>query len=258
MKTLSVSLFFVLFSTSYAEDIISPKERLLDLKTNKLVRICEINGSEIVVKAECGKNWDALSRTREQLAREVENFNGISKNDLALFPVKQKNGTVKMEFGKIDNIYENGKIHVLQSEAIKTGFSKGATHYTFDSQLLIKLDKNHPLLTNANMCAKEDTEITYSYNQGHRYSVKKGEKVTLKGIFENKTAVISLNSTWNNFWGYGLNNQLTVDLAKLEVCESDKQAVSVDNTSRANTKEPASTQDSAPSNSSDDAQSISK
>lgn len=256
MKTLSVSLFFVLFSTSYAQDLISPKERLLDTKTNKLVRICEVKGSDIVVKEECGKGWKELPRTREQLAREVDNFKEISKNDLGLFPVKQKDGTIKMEFGKIDNIYENGKVHVLQSEAQKTGFSKGATHYTFDSQLLIKLDKKHPLLANANMCAKEDTEITYSYNQGHSYSVKKGEKVALKGIFENQTAVISLNGTWNNFWGYGLNNQLTVDLAKLEVCESDKQAISVDNTSRASAKAPASVEDSAPA--SDKSNSVSK
>lgn len=247
MKTLSVSLFFVLFSNAYAEDLITPNERFIDSKTNKLVRVCEVNGNDLVVKEQCGKFWEAFPRKREEIFREVNTFKDINKEDLALFPIREKDGSVKMYFGVVANLYENGRVHMLQSETKKTGFSKGATHFDFDSKFLVKLDKKHPLLANEKLCAKEDMDIVYSYNESHKYSVKKGESVILKGIFENQTAVISLESKWNNFWGYGLNNQLTVDLAKLEVCEGDKKSVVVDDTSRSLEKEKAATEETTKS-----------
>lgn len=171
----------------------------------------------------------------------ISSYQDLKKNDLALFPVKQKDGTVKMEFGQVANLYENGLTHVLQSESKKSGFSKGATHWNFDSKHIIKLDTKHPLLSHANLCAKEDIKITYSYNEGQSYSVKKGEIVALKGIFENQTAVIKLGGLWDNFWGYGLNNQLTMDLAQLEVCESDRESIAAaaNDSSRANHKDVA-------------------
>ena len=258
MKTLSLGLFFTLFSHSYAEDVISPLERFVDSKTGKLVRVCEVKGTELVVKEVCGKHWETFPRKREELYREVKTYNEISKGDLGLFPVKQKDGTIQIHFGKVETLYENGQVHVMQSESKKTGFSKGATHFNFDSRLLVKLDKKHPLLSYSFMCAKEDTKITYSYNEGHTYSVKKGEKVALKGIFDNQTAVISLDNAWNNFWGYGLNNQLTVDLAKLEICEDDKKSALVDDTSRASTKEAAAIEDSSTVNTKDKSESIAK
>ncbi|MBC7712494.1 MAG: hypothetical protein H7177_04120 [Rhizobacter sp.] len=244
MKILSVGFLSLLIANSYAEDAITPKDRFLDIKTGKLLRICEGKDSDLVVKEECGKSWQAFPRKREELAREVDTNKGIAKHDLVLFPVMQKDKTIKIEFGQAANIYENGSVHVFQSESQKTGFSKGATHYTFDSSYIIKLDKKHPLLSHASLCAKDDTEIQYSYNTGHSFSLKKGEKVALKGIFENQTAVISINGIWNNLLGYGLNNQLTVDLTKLEVCEDDKQAPSVDDTSRRSSK--LQTQEQAP------------
>lgn len=248
MKTLSLSLLFVLASNSYAQETFSPDERFMDSKTKKLVRVCEVKNGELVVKQECGKHWDVLPRKREEIYKEVSSYKDLNKSDLALFQVKQKDGTVKTEFGEVSHLYENGLVQIMQTEAKKTGFSKGAQHWTFDSKHIIKLDKKNPLLSNANMCAKEDTKITYSYNEGHSYTVKKGEKVALKAIFENQTAVVSLDSSWDNFWGYGLNNQLTVDLAKLEVCESEKQSIAADDSSRANHKEPASVQEKAPVN----------
>jgi hypothetical protein len=238
MKTLSVGLLFVLLSNSYAEEVITPKDRFIDSKTNKLLRICEVKNSELVVKEECGKYWESFPRKREELYKEVDTYKDFTKNELVLFPVKNKDGTTQIHFGQVANLYENGLMHVFQSESKKTGFSKGAEHYDFDYRYAIKLDKLHPLLAHAYLCAKEDTKIPYSYNEDHSYSVKKGEKVALKGIFENQTAVISLGSSWDNFWGYGNNNQLTVGLSQLEVCESDKESVSTDNTSRANNKAP--------------------
>lgn len=258
MKAISVGLLFVLLSNSYADEVITPKDRFIDSKSGKLLRICEAKNSGLVVKEECGKNWESFPRKREELYKDVDTYKDLAKNDLVLFPVKNKDGTIKMHFGEVANLYENGSLHVFQTESKKTGFSKGATHYDFDYSYAIKINKKHPLLAHAYLCAKEDTKIPYSYNEDHSYSVKKGEKVSLKGIFENQTAVISLGSSWDNFWGYGLNHQLTVDLSQLEVCESDKESVSTDDTSRANNKVPTPNQVPVPTNGQQKRDSITK
>lgn len=247
MKTLSAGLLLILLSNSYAQEVITPNDRFLDSKTGKLLRVCEVKNDELVAKEACGKHWEAFPRKRAELSKELDAYKDLKKGDLILFPVKQYDGSIKTAFGQVSSFYENGMMHVFQSESKKTGFSKGATHFDFDYRLAIKLDKKHPLLEHSSLCAKEDTTIPYSYNEGHEYSVKKGEKVILKGIFENQTALISLGSTWDNFWGYGLNNQLTVDLSKLEVCESDKAPLAIDDSSRAKTKASSQSLEGVPS-----------
>jgi hypothetical protein len=245
MKSLSACLFLILLSNSYAEEATSPNDRYLDSKTGKLVRICEMKNGEPVVKEVCGKHWDVLPRKRSEISKEIPAYKDVKVGDLILFPLKQYDGSVKLAFGEISYLYENGMMHVFQSESQRTGFTKGATSYDFDYRHAIKLDPKNPLLAHGSMCAKEDTVIPYSYNENHEYKVKKGEKVVLKGVFENnQTALISFNNTWYSIWGYGHNNQLEIDLSKLEVCEDDKAALSVVNdTSRGNTKDTIQNQD---------------
>ncbi len=243
MKSLSLSLLILVASNSYAEEVITPSDRFLDKKTGKYLYVCETNGDELITKESCGKYWDKYPRKREDLIKEVKAYKDINKYDVVMIPIKDKNGDTKMILGKVSWMYENGRISVMEYYTKRFGYSPGTTHWTIDYSGVTKLNDSHPLAKQAEMCAKEDTDIIYNYDDKRKFSLKKGEKVAMKGIFDNGTAAISLYNIGDNFLGYGLDNKLPISLSKLEVCESDKDKMVVDDSSRSHTKPIDTTED---------------
>ncbi len=235
MKLTSLCLLLVA-ANSYAETI-EPTDRFIDKKTGKYVSVCEEKEGKLIVKESCGKFWDELpNRKREDLNKEVKAYEGMKRWDTVMIPVKDHDGNTKMVLGKVSFMYEDGQFSVSEFYTKRFGYNPGTTNWTINYKGITKLKTDHPLLQHGALCAKEDTEFNYNWDGKRSFSLKKGERVELKGVFENNTALISLDQFGENFWGYGLNNQLPLSLDKLEVCADEKV---VNDSSRANTKAPA-------------------
>lgn len=245
MKVLSLSLIcLAMMGHSYAETI-TPSDRFYDNKTKKYLYVCETNGDELIAKESCGKFWDKFPRKREDLIKEVSTYKDLNKHDLVMITIKDHNGNPKTIIGKISWMYENGRIDVMEYYTQRFGYNPGTTHWSIDYRGVTKLNDKHPLAKHAELCAKEDTEITYNYNNKRKFSIKKGEKVALKGIFDNGTAAVSLYNIGDNFLGYGMDNKLPLSLDKLEVCESEKTGLAIDDSSRSQTKPEAAVQEAS-------------
>lgn len=177
MKLLLFPLMFISSHIFASEEIITENDRFIDSKTGKYMRVCEIKNGELVVKESCGKFWETFPRKREDLIKEVKTYKDLEERALVLVPVKNRNGDTKMALGKVSFMYENGQINVMEYYSKRFGYNPGTTNWKFDYRLIKKLDKNHPLLNHSELCAKEDTEINYNYNDNRKFSLKKGEKV---------------------------------------------------------------------------------
>lgn len=235
MKKLGLCLL-LLSSQVFAEEITST-DRFIDKKTGKYVNVCSQEGGKLVVKESCGKFWETFpNRTRADLNKEVKTYEGLKRWDTVMIPVKDNNGDVKMVLGKVGFMYEDGTLSVSEFYSKRLGYNPGTTNWTINYKNITKLNTAHPLTQYKSLCAKEATEFSYNWDGKRTFSLKKGEKVNLNGVFDNNTAMISLNQFGENFWGYGLNNQLPLSLDKLEVCEDERI---VNDTSRTNVKESA-------------------
>lgn len=243
MKLFSLGLLLLITGQSFAEETITPNDRFYDKKTKKYLYVCETNGDELIAKESCGKYWEKFPRKREDLIKEVKTYKELNKNDLVMITIKDRNGNPKNIIGKISWMYENGRIDVMEYYSQRFGYSPGTTHWSIDYKGVTKLNSQHPLAKHAELCAKEDTEIIYNFNDKRKFSLKKGEKVALKGIFDNGTAAISLYNIADNFLGYGMDNKLPLSLEKLEVCEDNKAAMAIDDSSRSHTKPEATVEE---------------
>jgi hypothetical protein len=235
MKSFSFYLLFIT-ANSFASEVITESDRFIDSKTGKYVRVCETINDELVVKESCGKYWEKFPRKREELIKEVKDYKDLQEKAIVMIPIKNKKGDIKMVLGRVSFMYENGRIDVMEYYSKRFGFSPGTTNWNIGYNGITKLDKTHQLLSHKELCAKEDTEITYNYDDEKKFTIKKGERVILKGIFENGIAMISLNSISDNFLGYGLDNQLPISLSKVEACTDLKETALINDSSRTSNK----------------------
>lgn len=101
-----------------ASEVITEKDRFIDLKTEKYVSVCEQKDGVFIVKETCGKHWKAFTRKRDQLLKEVKNYGELEHHSMVMFPVKNTDGDPKMVMGRVTTMYENGRINVTTENII--------------------------------------------------------------------------------------------------------------------------------------------
>lgn len=211
----------------HAEEIITPEDTFLDLKTGKYLHICEKEGDALVVKEACGKYWDKFPRVRTDLAKQVNSYKDLTKNSTVMIKVKKSDGEFYWILGTVSFMYENGRVDVMEYYDKRFGYNVGTTtwHTSYD---IISKAKTNGL---KKICAKEDFEINYDYDNGRKFTFKKGDELILNQVYENNIASITLNNKMENFFRYGHNNQLPVSMDKLMPCEATVN-ISIDDTTR--------------------------
>jgi hypothetical protein len=223
-----IFLFLAIFGQlALAEEKISQDDVFLDKKTGKYLRICGQEGDTLIVKEACGKYWDKIPRTRDQLAKQLTEYKNLKRGSVVMMKVKKSDGEIYWILGAVSFMYENGRVDVMEYYDKRFGFTVGTQTWPMDYTNISTGKTNE----SKSMCAKEDFEISYDYDNGRKFIFKKGDQVTMNQVFDNGFASITLTSKVDNFFRYGLNNQLPVSMDKLVQCESDTPSVSNANVS---------------------------
>jgi hypothetical protein len=224
-------LFLSLFCSSlFASEKYSESDVFVDKKTGKYLHICEKVGEELIVKEACGKHWEKFPRKREDLIKQVKEYKELKKNSLVMMQVKKSDGELHWVLGRVSFMYEDGRVDVMEYYSKRFGYNTGTLNWQTNYNALSKSKNTSESSDKKLICVKEDFDLFYSQDNSRKFSFKKGEQLVINNIFENNIASVSLQNKWDNFYEYGMNNQLPVEMTKLIECENetgDKAKVSV-------------------------------
>lgn len=218
----------VFISLPIFSEVIEKHDRFKDSKTGRYVYVCSQENSVLMVAESCGKYWDKYPRKREELAKEVEEYKGLKKYSKVMIPVK-KEGEVKWTLGTVSFLYENGSMSVSESYT-NPGPTGGSLNWTMPYKYLSKITEDSPFKDFSEVCAKEDFEVMYGPTDKRSYKIEKGEKLTIKEVFDNGLMSVSYQGFFKNFFSYGTDNKIPIPQIKVEACSEVGTNTVIDST----------------------------